>query len=225
MAQTSSAHEPLRQEWAETPPDVSYRFVVSLATLRAADAVVRARLQKKPNGRWRRAMAFFMRDMLRMVIGALVLALLAWLALQPALMVHGALDESKRLGSGAVLPVATFLVVFLGLFAGCRICNQADRRLVVDRVDDQARRVRRAGESSTSRGRVGGTAVADLSPSRLDGKSESAVVAARARDDAVTDLPLIKAAKLWARAPAAHPCHPTSPMPPRSKTKGDGCRL
>src|SRR5689334_7738328 len=36
----------------------------------------------------------------------------------------------------------------------------------------------------------------------LDGKRGGAMVAARARGDAVTDVPLIKAAKLWAKVSA-----------------------
>src|SRR5262252_802386 len=126
MAESSGAHTLQRQEWVETPPDVSYRFVVSPATLQAANFVARAVLHKKKSW-WKRAIAFFMRDILRFIVGALIIALSGWLSLQPALVVDRALDATQRVGSGALLPVVTFLVTFLGLLAGFRI---AVRRLV-----------------------------------------------------------------------------------------------
>jgi hypothetical protein len=88
MAQSSGAHEPLRQEWVETPPDVSYRFVVSLGTLRAADAVVRAVRQKKKSW-WQGAIAFLMLGILRFIVGALLVALFGWLSFQLMLVVDG----------------------------------------------------------------------------------------------------------------------------------------
>jgi hypothetical protein len=135
MAQSSGAHAPLRQEWAETSPDLSYRFVVSLGTLQAADAVARAVLWRKTSW-WQRALAFFMRDILRLIIGASVLALIGWLALQPALIVDRTLDAAQRLGSGALLPIATFVVTFVVLFAGFRI---ATRRLAGSAVQHRYR--------------------------------------------------------------------------------------
>ena len=47
MAESAGAHEPLRQEWVEAPPDVSYRFVVRPGTLQAADSVARAFLRRR----------------------------------------------------------------------------------------------------------------------------------------------------------------------------------
>jgi hypothetical protein len=112
--------EALRREWAETPPDVSYRFVVSLATLRAADVVARGILQKE-RGWWQRTLAFFVRDILRLIVGALVLALLGWLSWQLALAVDHAVDAAFRFGSGAVVRAVVFLVIFLSLFVCFRI--------------------------------------------------------------------------------------------------------
>jgi hypothetical protein len=68
-----------------------------------------------------------MRDILRLIVGALVVALLVWLSLQPALLVDRTLDATQRLGSGAALPVITFLVIFASLLVGFRI---AVRRMV-----------------------------------------------------------------------------------------------
>jgi hypothetical protein len=115
-------HEPLRREWAETPPDVSYRYVVSLGTLQAADSVSRAVLQEKRRW-WQRALAFFLRDVVRMIFGALTLGLLAWFALQPALLVDRAWDAADRPG-GPLLPVLTFLAVFLALWTALYIANR-----------------------------------------------------------------------------------------------------
>jgi hypothetical protein len=125
MEQASRTHTSLRQEWVDTPPDVSYRFVVSLDTARAGDSVVRAIPQRKQSW-WQRAIAFFMRDLLRLVIGALLVVLLGWLSFHLAVVIDRALDATQRLHSVAFLPIATFLM-FLGLLAGFRI---AIRRLV-----------------------------------------------------------------------------------------------
>jgi hypothetical protein len=125
MASSADAHEPLRREWAETPPDVSYRFVVSLGTLRAADSVARAVAHENMRW-WRRANAFFVRDTSRFILGGLLVALFGWMALQAALAVDRALDVTQRFGTGTLLPIVTFLLVFLGLLAGFRI---AVRRL------------------------------------------------------------------------------------------------
>src|SRR3954471_18491304 len=104
MAPPAGTHESLRHQWAETPPDVSYRFVVSFGTLQAADAVALSAFRKKANW-WRRGLAYFLRDILRFSAGALIMALFAWLALQPALVVDRALDATQRFGSGALLPI------------------------------------------------------------------------------------------------------------------------
>jgi hypothetical protein len=125
MAESSGAHKPLRQEWLETAPDVSYRFVVSPGTLWAADSVLRAVFQKKRSW-WQRAMALFVRDILRLIVGALVAVLFGWLSLQPAIVVYRALDETQRPASAALLAIVTFLATFLGFMAGFRI---AIRRL------------------------------------------------------------------------------------------------
>jgi hypothetical protein len=133
MADSSGAHIPLRQEWAETPPDVSYRFVVSPVTFRAANAVARSSLQKIKSW-WQRAIALFVRDVLRLVVGVLVIALCGWLALQLALVVDRAFETTQRIGSGALLPILIFLVTFLGLFTGFRIATRRLARLPFDRV-------------------------------------------------------------------------------------------
>jgi hypothetical protein len=111
----SGAHKSLRQEWIETPPDVSYRFVVSLDTARAGDSVVRTLLQQKQSW-WQRAVALFMRDLLRLVMGALLVALLGWFSFHLALVVDHALDATRRLQSVAFLPILT-LLMFLSLLA------------------------------------------------------------------------------------------------------------
>jgi hypothetical protein len=133
MADSSGAHIPLRREWAETPPDVSYRFVVSLATLRAADAVARASLQNTRKW-WQRAVALFVRDTLRFVLGALVLALFGWLSFQLSLVVDHALAATQRVGSGALVPMVTFLIAFLGLVVGFRIAMRRLAKLSFDRL-------------------------------------------------------------------------------------------
>jgi hypothetical protein len=132
MAQSSGAHTPLRQEWVETPPDVSYRFVISLGTLRAADAVARAFLKKKRSW-WQRAVAFFMRDVLRLIVGASLIALFGWISLQPALVVDRVLEPTQRLGSGALLPFLTFLLTFLGISAGSLVATRRLARLSFQR--------------------------------------------------------------------------------------------
>jgi hypothetical protein len=120
MAESAGAHKPLRQEWVEAPPDVSYRFVVSLSTLQAADSVARAVLRKKRNW-WQRAVVAFMQSALRFIVGALVMASFAWLSLQPALVVDHLLDATQRFSSGLLLPVITFVVTFLVLLIGFRV--------------------------------------------------------------------------------------------------------
>jgi hypothetical protein len=128
MADSSGAHKPLRREWAETPADVSYRFVVSPGTLRAAEAVARASLQKRKN-QWQREIALLVRYILRLVVGALVIALFGWLSWLLALVVDRALETTQRFGSGALPPIVTFLVTFLGLLVGFRIAIRRWARL------------------------------------------------------------------------------------------------
>jgi hypothetical protein len=132
MLDSAGTHKPLRQEWAETPADVSYRFVVSPATLRAANAVARVSLQKRKNW-WRRAIALFVRDIMRLVIGASVIALFGWLSLRLALVVDHAFEATQRFGSGELLPIGTFLVTFLGALAVFRIAIRRWMRLSFDR--------------------------------------------------------------------------------------------
>ncbi|WP_315728972.1 hypothetical protein [Bradyrhizobium sp. SZCCHNS2015] len=120
MVEPAGAHESLRQEWVEARPDVSYRFVVSPRTLQTADAVARAVLRRK--GNWRqRAIADFMRSILRLILGALVIALCGWLSLQSALVVDYLFGVTHHLSSGELLPIVTFVVTFIGLFVGFRV--------------------------------------------------------------------------------------------------------
>jgi hypothetical protein len=133
MEQPSGAHEPLREEWHETPPEVSYRFVVSLATLRAAGSVVSATNRKKVHW-WQRAVASFVRDTLRFIIGLLMLALFGWIALQAALAVARAWDATQGFATGTLLPIATFLVVFLGPVAGVRIAARRWANMSLQRL-------------------------------------------------------------------------------------------
>jgi hypothetical protein len=128
MVESAGAHKPLRQEWVEVPPDVSYRFVVSAGTLQAADSVFRAVLRKKRKW-WQRAIAAFMQNILRLIVGTLVIALFGWLSLQPALVVDHLLDATHA-SSGALLPIIAFVVTFLGFLVGFRV---AIRRLVRSR--------------------------------------------------------------------------------------------
>jgi hypothetical protein len=129
MAESSGVHAPLRQEWAETLPDVSYRFVVSLRTLRAADAASRAFQRKKMNW-WRRAIASFVLTILRLIVGALLMALYAWLSLQPAHIVDGALGATPH---SALLPIIIFMIFFMGFFAGGRIAFRHLAKYPLDR--------------------------------------------------------------------------------------------
>jgi ABC-type bacteriocin/lantibiotic exporter with double-glycine peptidase domain len=128
VAELSGTHNLLRQEWAETLPEVSYRFVVSPGTMRAAEAAARAFHQKKKSW-WQRAIVGFLHSVLRVALGSLVMVLLVWLSLQPAFIVDRALDTTQR---SPLLPITIFLVAFAGLLAGFRF---AIRRLVRLRLD------------------------------------------------------------------------------------------
>jgi hypothetical protein len=72
-------HKTLLQEWAESPPDVSYRFVVSPGTLRAAEAVASAILMKR-RSRWHRALAFLMSLAGYYLEWTLYIVLVSWLS-------------------------------------------------------------------------------------------------------------------------------------------------
>jgi hypothetical protein len=140
MSDSSGTHKPLRQEWAETPADVSYRFVVSPGTLRAADAVIRDSIRKRKSW-WQRvialsvrATALFVRYSLGGIICGLIVLLLGWLSSQLALVVDRALEATQRLGSGKLLPIVIFLVTFLGAFAGFFIVIRRLVRLPSDRL-------------------------------------------------------------------------------------------
>ena len=107
MPKSSELHQSLRQEWAETPPDVSYRFVVSQETLRAADAVVSA-VRKKKARRWKRALGFpRLRRFCTTCVMTGYVVLVAWLSFQAA-----------RLFDATFLRIMAFLVAFVGLTAG-----------------------------------------------------------------------------------------------------------
>jgi hypothetical protein len=116
MSEPSGAHQSIRNEWVETPPDVSYRFVVNLATLRAADAVARAVRRTKKRW-WQRGLGFLMQDLVRFVVGGVIMVFFGWIAVQAALVV---MDTTEQFGVRAVLPTVIFLIVFLGLLAGFR---------------------------------------------------------------------------------------------------------
>jgi hypothetical protein len=131
MLDFSDTHKLLREEWVETPPDVSYRFVVSLRTLRAAEAASRAFQRRKKISWWRRAVASFVPTILRFVVGSLLLALYAWLSLQPARIVDRALGTTPH---SELLPIITFLVSFVGLLVVGRIALLRFARLPIERL-------------------------------------------------------------------------------------------
>jgi hypothetical protein len=102
MPKSSEVHQSLRQEWAETPPDVSYRFVVSQETLQAAETVVSA-VRKKKRRRWKRALGFLTSSVLYYMVMTAFAVLLAWLSF-----------EAARLFDVTLLRIIAFLVVFWG---------------------------------------------------------------------------------------------------------------
>ncbi len=102
-------YKALLQEWADSPPDVSYRFVVSPGTLRAAEAVAAAFLMKRRN-RWRRAIAFVMSLAGYYLVWTLYIVFVSWLSIQAALLF-----------SNTLLRILAFLITFLGLTAGLRL--------------------------------------------------------------------------------------------------------
>src|SRR5262245_43328624 len=108
MPESAQVHQSLRREWAETPPDVSYRFVVSRETLQAGQAVAAAVRRKK--GRWwQRALASVTSSVLYYVCMAGYVVLVAWLSFQGA-----------RLFDATALRIIAFLVAFVALTAGVR---------------------------------------------------------------------------------------------------------
>jgi hypothetical protein len=138
MIQSSGAHGPLRQEWTETPPEVSYRFVVSPRTLRAADSVARAFLRRRRRW-WQPPLASIVWDAVRVVVGLVVIAFIALTSVLFALVVHHKLFVLQHSGSGLVLQVVTvlatsftFLISFLVLWTGFRI---AARRLATSSLE------------------------------------------------------------------------------------------
>jgi len=129
MAQSSGAHDRLRQEGVEMPPDISYRFVVGLGTLRAADSAGRTAFQKKSSW-WQRVIA----EITRFIVGALLIALFGWLSFQIGDVVYRALDATQYFGGGAFVPIITFLVfvvAYLGLFTGLRTAMRRLRQRLV----------------------------------------------------------------------------------------------
>ena len=109
MRGDADVHKTLLQEWAESPPDVSYRFVVSPGTLRAAEAVASAILTKR-RSRWYRALAFLMSLAGYYFVWTLYIVLVSWLSIQAALLF-----------SNTLLRILAFLVTILGLTAGLRL--------------------------------------------------------------------------------------------------------
>jgi hypothetical protein len=131
LQEFSDTHKPLRQEWVETPPDVSYRFVVSLHTLRAANAASQAFRRKKKMSWSRRLVASFVLLTLRLIVGSLLLALYAWISFQPARIVDQALGTTSH---SELLSFITFLVFFIGLLVGGRIALLRLARLPIERL-------------------------------------------------------------------------------------------
>jgi hypothetical protein len=130
MAEFVGTHILLRQEWTETPPDISYRFVVSLRTLRAAHAASGA-FQRKKMSWWQRPFASFGITILRLIIGSLLVALYAWLSLQPARIVDSALGATPH---SEFLPIMAFLAFFIGFVVVGRIALLRLARLPLKRL-------------------------------------------------------------------------------------------
>ena len=122
MPKSSELHQSLRQEWAETPPDVSYRFVVSQETLRAADAVVSA-VRKKKARRWKRALGFLTSSVLYYMVMTGYVVLVAWLSFQAA-----------RLFDVTLLRIMAFVVAFVGLTAGLGFFGRRASKLPLQRL-------------------------------------------------------------------------------------------
>jgi hypothetical protein len=122
MPESSGTHKPLRQEWAETPPDVSYRFVVSPGTLHVAGTVASAVIKKRRSRR-ERALGFLMSLVLYYFVMTLWVLLVSWLSIQAALLF-----------SSTLLRIVAFLVTFLGLIAGVRIAGRRLSRLSAQRL-------------------------------------------------------------------------------------------
>jgi hypothetical protein len=122
MPESSGMHKSLRQEWAETPPDVSYRFVVSSGTMQAAGTVASAVIKKR-RSRWEHALAFLMSLVLYYFVMTLWVLLVSWLSIQAALLF-----------SSTLLRIVAFLVTFLGLIASVRLAVRSLSRLSGQRV-------------------------------------------------------------------------------------------
>jgi hypothetical protein len=130
MGESQSVHIPLRQEWAGTPAEVSYRFVVSPATLRRANVALQSFRRRKKSGR-RRVLASFALVFLRYLIGYSTMALLGWLSFLSAEMVDRALGAAPH---SEFLPIVTFLAIFSGLFVGFRVAARRLARLPLERL-------------------------------------------------------------------------------------------
>src|SRR5215467_13170449 len=111
MPNSSSGHEELRQEWREEPPDISYRFVVSLGTLRSAYSVLEA-VRKKKIALWKRALIFTISLILKLIGSVLLVALAAWPAFELARLVDREFSADMPF-----LTAISFLVVFLAIFS------------------------------------------------------------------------------------------------------------
>jgi hypothetical protein len=122
MSETSDTHKTLRQEWAETPPDVSYRFVISPGTMQAAGTVASAVIKKRKT-RLERALAFLMSQVLYYFVMMLWILMVSWLSVQAALLF-----------SNTPLRIVAFLVTFSGLIAGVRIAVRRLSRLSAQRL-------------------------------------------------------------------------------------------
>jgi len=116
---SSDPHDALRKEWAETPAELTYRYVVSFERFQAAHAAARNRFNRA--GRWQRAIAFFGRDVLRLIVGAAVVAILAWVSLQGALVASRLLGSAGAAEVSPLIPVGTFVSIFLLLFIAFRL--------------------------------------------------------------------------------------------------------
>jgi hypothetical protein len=117
MPARPDVHQPLRQAWVETAPDISYRFVVSRDTLRAAVAMDEA-IRLVATSRWERAIRLF----LQLTIVASVAISIMWLSSLGYWAAH------PMLGA-----VATFVVLYLVLLAVLKWTVQPLARFSLDR--------------------------------------------------------------------------------------------
>jgi hypothetical protein len=116
-------HNQLRQEWMETPPDLSYQFVVSFDTLRAAGVAYSATFKKKMRW-WARALRYFVVLILKSAFAILIVGLMLWLPYQASVLVDRLSDATQRLGGNAIVSVITFLITLVALSIGLRIVGR-----------------------------------------------------------------------------------------------------